>query len=260
MAPPRIVVPDDINGAFAAAPQLARLHEIGARSCCSALSFRYFDELKREMKTPPSIMAISAQRGQYLRRVDAEDLTDRRHRATRPRFCTPGYSSRSPENDVKCDLVDPGVLAADCLGGAGAFKRNNRAENSRQAVRRRERKLQRFKSARSAFPQHSRHGPQRVHLPAPPRERANCKDRKNRDRQTEDHQRDRMSRHKPRVKMIARLQAASSASHPILLRLESKAGHGAGKPLAATVAQLTDEWAFLFAQLGIPGGSRAAAP
>ena len=93
-----------------------RLHEIGARSCCSALSFRYFDELKREMKTPPSIMAISAQRGQYLRRVDAEDLTDRRHRATRPRFCTPGYSSRSPENDVKCDLVDPGVLAADCLG------------------------------------------------------------------------------------------------------------------------------------------------
>jgi putative transposase len=30
------------------------------------------------------------------------------------------------------------------------LRRNNRAENSRQAVRRRERKLQRFKSARSA--------------------------------------------------------------------------------------------------------------
>jgi transposase-like protein len=30
------------------------------------------------------------------------------------------------------------------------FRRNNRAENSHQAVRRRERKLQRFKSARSA--------------------------------------------------------------------------------------------------------------
>jgi prolyl oligopeptidase len=55
-------------------------------------------------------------------------------------------------------------------------------------------------------------------------------------------------------KMAARLQAAqagNAGSRPILLRLESKAGHGAGKPLAATIAQLADEWAFLFSQLGV---------
>jgi prolyl oligopeptidase len=36
-----------------------------------------------------------------------------------------------------------------------------------------------------------------------------------------------------------------------LLRLENKAGHGAGKPLAAVIAQAADEWAFLFSQLGV---------
>jgi prolyl oligopeptidase len=52
-------------------------------------------------------------------------------------------------------------------------------------------------------------------------------------------------------KMVARLQAASAGPAPILLRLESKAGHGAGKPLGKVIDQLTDEWSFLFAQLGI---------
>ena len=33
--------------------------------------------------------------------------------------------------------------------------------------------------------------------------------------------------------------------------LESKAGHGAGKPLGKVIDQLTDEWSFLFSQLGI---------
>jgi prolyl oligopeptidase len=52
-------------------------------------------------------------------------------------------------------------------------------------------------------------------------------------------------------KMAARLQAATSSSHPILLRLESHAGHGAGKPLAKVIDQYTDELAFLFSQLGM---------
>jgi prolyl oligopeptidase len=51
-------------------------------------------------------------------------------------------------------------------------------------------------------------------------------------------------------KMTARLQAASSGG-PVLLRLESKAGHGAGKPLGKVIDQLTDEWSFLFSQLGL---------
>ena len=53
-------------------------------------------------------------------------------------------------------------------------------------------------------------------------------------------------------KMTARLQAAGSGKKgPILLRLESQAGHGAGKPLAKLLAQYTDELAFLFGQLGV---------
>jgi prolyl oligopeptidase len=52
-------------------------------------------------------------------------------------------------------------------------------------------------------------------------------------------------------KMTARLQAAQSGSHPVRLWLESKAGHGAGKPLAMTIAQLTDEWSFVFSELGV---------
>lgn len=53
-------------------------------------------------------------------------------------------------------------------------------------------------------------------------------------------------------KMTARLQAATASSNPILLRLETQAGHGAGKPLAKVIAQLVDEWSFLFQELGVP--------
>jgi prolyl oligopeptidase len=53
-------------------------------------------------------------------------------------------------------------------------------------------------------------------------------------------------------KMTARLQAATSGKKgPILLRLETQAGHGAGKPLAKVLAQYTDELAFLFQELGM---------
>jgi prolyl oligopeptidase len=52
-------------------------------------------------------------------------------------------------------------------------------------------------------------------------------------------------------KFAARLQAATSNRAPILLRIEGKAGHGAGKPLAKIIAQYTDEFSFLFAELGI---------
>jgi prolyl oligopeptidase len=53
------------------------------------------------------------------------------------------------------------------------------------------------------------------------------------------------------LKMAARLQATSSADHPILLRVESKAGHGAGKPLSKTIDEQTDIWSFLAWQLGV---------
>ncbi|MCU0620139.1 MAG: prolyl oligopeptidase family serine peptidase [Gemmatimonadales bacterium] len=52
-------------------------------------------------------------------------------------------------------------------------------------------------------------------------------------------------------KMTARLQQATASSHPVLLRLESRAGHGAGKPLAKLLDELTDTWTFIFRELGL---------
>jgi prolyl oligopeptidase len=54
-------------------------------------------------------------------------------------------------------------------------------------------------------------------------------------------------------KMAARLQAASApgSDRPILLRVESKAGHGAGKPLSKIIDEQCDVWSFLFEQLGV---------
>jgi prolyl oligopeptidase len=52
-------------------------------------------------------------------------------------------------------------------------------------------------------------------------------------------------------KMTARLQAATSSPRPILLRLESRAGHGAGKPLNKVLEELTDTWTFVFSETGV---------
>jgi prolyl oligopeptidase len=53
-------------------------------------------------------------------------------------------------------------------------------------------------------------------------------------------------------KMAARLQAATGSDHPILLRLEPRAGHGAGKPLSKVLDELTDTWTFLIREIGPP--------
>jgi prolyl oligopeptidase len=51
-------------------------------------------------------------------------------------------------------------------------------------------------------------------------------------------------------KMAARLQEAqANPDHPIFLRVESRAGHGAGKPVAKLVDELADELTFLFHEL-----------
>jgi prolyl oligopeptidase len=52
-------------------------------------------------------------------------------------------------------------------------------------------------------------------------------------------------------KMAAAMQAATISEHPILLRVETKAGHGAGKPVAKIVDEMTDIFAFLFAELDV---------
>ena len=56
-------------------------------------------------------------------------------------------------------------------------------------------------------------------------------------------------------KMAAEMQAeaknGSSKTRPILLRIESKAGHGAGKPVTKQIEEFTDVYSFLFWQLGV---------
>ncbi len=52
-------------------------------------------------------------------------------------------------------------------------------------------------------------------------------------------------------KMAARMQAANGGDKPILLRVETKAGHGQGKPVTKQVEEQTDVYSFLFWQLGV---------
>jgi prolyl oligopeptidase len=52
-------------------------------------------------------------------------------------------------------------------------------------------------------------------------------------------------------KMAGRLQAATSSGLPVLLRIETRAGHGQGKPLSKALEEWTDVWTFLFDQLGL---------
>jgi len=46
-------------------------------------------------------------------------------------------------------------------------------------------------------------------------------------------------------KFAATLQAAQEGSAPILIRIETKAGHGAGKPTSKIIEEIADRWAFL---------------
>jgi prolyl oligopeptidase len=46
-------------------------------------------------------------------------------------------------------------------------------------------------------------------------------------------------------KFAAALQAAQGGPRPVLIRIETKAGHGAGKPTTKLIEEATDRWAFL---------------
>jgi len=46
-------------------------------------------------------------------------------------------------------------------------------------------------------------------------------------------------------KFAATLQAAQAGSAPVLIRIETKAGHGAGKPTSKVIEEIADRWAFL---------------
>ncbi|MCY7391574.1 MAG: prolyl oligopeptidase family serine peptidase, partial [Leptolyngbyaceae cyanobacterium CAN_BIN12] len=46
-------------------------------------------------------------------------------------------------------------------------------------------------------------------------------------------------------KFAAALQAAHKGTAPVLIRIETKAGHGAGKPTTKIIEEASDRWAFL---------------
>ncbi|MBE0648232.1 MAG: S9 family peptidase [Bacteroidales bacterium] len=52
-------------------------------------------------------------------------------------------------------------------------------------------------------------------------------------------------------KFIARLQAADAGPNPVLVRIETKAGHGGGKPTSKVIEEYGDIWSFMFWNLGM---------
>jgi prolyl oligopeptidase len=52
-------------------------------------------------------------------------------------------------------------------------------------------------------------------------------------------------------KYAARIQAAQGCDKPVLIRIETKAGHGGGKPTSKVIEEVADEWAFLAYHLGM---------
>ena len=52
-------------------------------------------------------------------------------------------------------------------------------------------------------------------------------------------------------KFAAALQAAQGGNAPILIRIETRAGHGAGKPTQMRIDEIADQYSFLFRALGM---------
>jgi prolyl oligopeptidase len=53
-------------------------------------------------------------------------------------------------------------------------------------------------------------------------------------------------------KFAAALQHAQSCDTPTLIRIETRAGHGAGKPTTKRIEEAADQLAFLLRNLGVP--------
>ena len=60
-------------------------------------------------------------------------------------------------------------------------------------------------------------------------------------------------------KFAATLQAVQSCANPVMLRVETRAGHGAGKPVWMQIEDYADQWAFLVKSLHMEGTGPAVA-
>jgi prolyl oligopeptidase len=52
-------------------------------------------------------------------------------------------------------------------------------------------------------------------------------------------------------KFAATLQKLQAGDAPVLIRIETNAGHGAGKPTDKTIEEIADRWAFMFHNMGV---------
>ena len=52
-------------------------------------------------------------------------------------------------------------------------------------------------------------------------------------------------------KFIATLQEYQAGDNPVLVRIETKAGHGGGKPTSKLIDEAADLWSFVFWNLGM---------
>ncbi|MDD3011938.1 MAG: prolyl oligopeptidase family serine peptidase, partial [Bacteroidales bacterium] len=52
-------------------------------------------------------------------------------------------------------------------------------------------------------------------------------------------------------KYIATLQEKYQGTNPVMIRIETKAGHGAGKPTEKVIEEVADEYAFIFDNMNI---------
>ena len=61
-------------------------------------------------------------------------------------------------------------------------------------------------------------------------------------------------------KFAATAQADQGGAAPILIRIDTKAGHGAGKPTAKQIEEVADRWGFLSRALKMDGAVPATPP
>ena len=55
-------------------------------------------------------------------------------------------------------------------------------------------------------------------------------------------------------KYAAKLQASQAGERPVLIRVETDAGHGAGKPISKSIEEQADRWSFFFYNTDAPVG------
>ena len=52
-------------------------------------------------------------------------------------------------------------------------------------------------------------------------------------------------------KFAAQLQYCQAGPAPVLIRIETRSGHGAGRPTSMIIEEVADEWAFLVRNLNV---------